>query len=72
MSYNAIVISSTLLYSGSGALKDKGMGKGKYYAINVPLQDGVQDESYCHIFERFVCRTFVTNTQLFQVLYKLM
>ena len=39
--------------SGSGALKEIGMGKGKYYSVNVPLQDGIQDESFCDIFQRY-------------------
>lgn len=27
-------------------LKDIGAGKGKYYAVNFPLRDGIDDESY--------------------------
>ncbi len=29
------------------------MGKGKYFAVNVPLKDGIQDDQYVDIFTRF-------------------
>lgn len=31
--------------------KDIGAGKGKYYAVNFPLRDGIDDESYEQIFK---------------------
>ena len=31
-------------------LQDIGAGKGKYYAVNFPLRDGIDDESYEQIF----------------------
>ena len=31
--------------------KDIGAGKGKYYAVNFPLRDGIDDESYESIFK---------------------
>lgn len=31
--------------------KDIGAGKGKYYAVNYPLRDGIDDESYEAIFK---------------------
>ena len=30
--------------------QDIGAGKGKYYAVNFPLRDGIDDESYEQIF----------------------
>lgn len=30
--------------------QDIGAGKGKYYAVNFPLRDGIDDESYDSIF----------------------
>jgi len=30
--------------------QDLGAGKGKYYAVNFPLRDGIDDESYQNIF----------------------
>lgn len=30
--------------------QDTGLGKGKYYAVNVPLRDGIDDESYKSVF----------------------
>lgn len=31
--------------------QDIGAGKGKYYAVNYPLRDGIDDESYEAIFK---------------------
>jgi histone deacetylase 1/2 len=31
--------------------KDVGVQKGKYYSVNVPLRDGIDDESYQSTFE---------------------
>ena len=33
-------------FPGTGDLRDIGAGKGKYYAVNYPLRDGIDDESY--------------------------
>ncbi|TFY55262.1 hypothetical protein EVJ58_g8361 [Rhodofomes roseus] len=38
-------------FPGTGTLQDRGRGKGKGYAVNVPLKDGVTDESFKSIFE---------------------
>ncbi|KZT06549.1 histone deacetylase [Laetiporus sulphureus 93-53] len=38
-------------FPGTGALKDRGWGKGKGYAVNVPFRDGVTDDSFKSIFE---------------------
>ncbi len=32
-------------------VQDIGAGKGKYYAVNYPLRDGIDDESYEAIFK---------------------
>jgi len=37
-------------FPGTGDLRDIGAGKGKYYAVNFPLRDGIDDESYQNIF----------------------
>lgn len=34
-----------------GFPQDIGAGKGKYYAVNYPLRDGIDDESYEAIFK---------------------
>ncbi|OQR74486.1 histone deacetylase 1-like [Tropilaelaps mercedesae] len=33
-------------FPGTGDLRDIGAGKGKYYAVNFPLRDGIDDEQY--------------------------
>ncbi|KAE9419451.1 hypothetical protein Angca_002553 [Angiostrongylus cantonensis] len=37
-------------FPGTGDLKDIGAEKGKYYALNFPLRDGIDDEAYERIF----------------------
>lgn len=32
-------------------VQDVGVGKGKYYSVNFPLRDGIDDESYKSVFE---------------------
>ncbi|CCM01648.1 uncharacterized protein FIBRA_03709 [Fibroporia radiculosa] len=38
-------------FPGTGELRDIGIGKGKNYALNFPLRDGITDESYRSVFE---------------------
>ncbi|KAL1779838.1 histone deacetylase 1 [Sigmodon hispidus] len=38
-------------FPGTGDLQDIGAGKVKYYAVNYPLRDGIDDESYEAIFK---------------------
>ncbi|KAG2487168.1 hypothetical protein HYH03_014150 [Edaphochlamys debaryana] len=38
-------------FPGTGALDDIGYGKGKYYTVNVPLKDGMDDDSYKMLYE---------------------
>lgn len=38
-------------FPGTGELRDIGVGDGKYYAVNIPLRDGINDRTYKSIFE---------------------
>ena len=38
-------------FPGMGTQEDKGRGRGRGYAVNVPLKDGITDESYRSVFE---------------------
>lgn len=38
-------------FPGTGELRDIGVGSGKYYAVNFPLRDGIDDVTYKSIFE---------------------
>ena len=38
-------------FPGTGALADIGHSCGKYYSLNVPLKDGIDDESYEQLFK---------------------
>jgi hypothetical protein len=47
------VVTAFLSFTGTGDMSDVGLGKGRYYSVNVPIQDGIQDEKYYHICERY-------------------
>ncbi|KAI8346349.1 hypothetical protein B0O80DRAFT_469367 [Mortierella sp. GBAus27b] len=38
-------------FPGTGEVRDVGAGSGKYYAVNFPLRDGIDDVTYKSIFE---------------------
>ena len=38
-------------FPGTGELRDIGVGAGKYYSVNVPLRDGIDDAAYKGVFE---------------------
>jgi len=40
------------MISGTGSVSDIGLGRGRYYTVNVPLKDGIQDEQYIRIFTK--------------------
>ena len=40
------------MFVGSGNIREVGMYKGKHYAFNVPLMDGVTDEQYTAAFDK--------------------
>ncbi|VDK75786.1 unnamed protein product [Litomosoides sigmodontis] len=37
-------------FPGTGDVQDIGLGQGKYYAVNCPLHDGIDDDAYQYIF----------------------
>ncbi|OZJ04869.1 hypothetical protein BZG36_02601 [Bifiguratus adelaidae] len=41
-------------FPGTGDLRDIGLEKGKRYAVNVPLRDGIDDESYKSLFQPLI------------------
>ncbi|CAK9137559.1 unnamed protein product [Ilex paraguariensis] len=41
-------------FPGTGHIKDIGVGQGKYYALNVPLNDGMDDESFRGLFRPII------------------
>ena len=38
-------------FPGTGKLDDNGTGLGKHFSLNVPLQDGIDDDSYVALFK---------------------
>ncbi|KAF5333220.1 hypothetical protein D9611_002826 [Ephemerocybe angulata] len=43
-------------FPGTGTQEDRGRGKGKGYAVNIPLKDGITDESYQSVFEPVISK----------------
>lgn len=43
----------------TGDLKDIGAQNGKYYSINVPLNDGIDDLSYQSIFQPVISKVIL-------------
>ncbi|KAJ9050108.1 hypothetical protein DSO57_1017606 [Entomophthora muscae] len=41
-------------FPGTGAIKNSGVGPGKDYAINVPLQKGIDDDQYIYLFKNIL------------------
>ncbi|KAL7271730.1 histone deacetylase [Rhizina undulata] len=41
-------------FPGTGSWDDIGTGEGKHYALNVPLKDGIDDDSYVRLFKSIV------------------
>lgn len=48
-------------FPGSGNIADIGQGKGKFYSLNIPLKDGIDDATYVYIFERCLITLFLLN-----------
>ena len=38
-------------FPGTGSINDVGVDKGKYYSVNYPLEDGVDDQTYAMAFK---------------------
>ncbi|KAH3665636.1 hypothetical protein OGAPHI_003824 [Ogataea philodendri] len=47
-------------FPGTGNHDEVGLGKGKHFALNIPLQDGIDDESYIRLFKS-VMEPVITN-----------
>lgn len=47
-------------FPGTGMIQDIGYAKGKYYSVNVPLKDGIDDEAYKLVFNPVISRTIET------------
>ncbi|KAK7687382.1 hypothetical protein QCA50_009247 [Cerrena zonata] len=49
-------------FPGTGSTDEIGVGKGKNYAINVPLKDGIDDDSYIRLF-KLIMEPLITKFQ---------
>ncbi|XP_064610277.1 histone deacetylase 8-like [Liolophura sinensis] len=41
-------------FPGTGSVKDVGFGKGRFFSLNIPLLDGIQDQQFFSLFLRVV------------------
>ncbi|KAM5145449.1 histone deacetylase 8 [Mantella aurantiaca] len=55
-------------FPGTGDVTDVGLGKGRYYSVNVPLEDGVTDDRYYHMCESVLKEVFAAFNPLAVVL----
>ena len=51
-------------FPGTGALDDVGHMGGKYYSVNVPLQEGMDDDSYRFVYEPIMTKVCFTSSIL--------
>ncbi|XP_042456533.1 histone deacetylase 9 [Zingiber officinale] len=49
-----------IFFPGTGDVKDIGEKEGKYYAINVPLKDGIDDASFTRLFKTIISKVVET------------
>uniref|UniRef100_A0A0E0DDT3 histone deacetylase n=1 Tax=Oryza meridionalis TaxID=40149 RepID=A0A0E0DDT3_9ORYZ len=47
-------------FPGTGDIKDIGEREGKYYAINIPLKDGIDDSSFTRLFKTVIAKVVET------------
>ena len=43
-------------FPGTGDIKDVGVRSGKYYSVNCPLREGMDDKSYRQVFQPVVSK----------------
>lgn len=48
----------------TGSVEDVGVGDGKHYSVNVPLQEGMDDESYRFMFEPIMQKVWVMENPI--------
>ncbi|EMR10304.1 hypothetical protein PNEG_01563 [Pneumocystis murina B123] len=58
-SKNVLTLSLHRYDPGTGSLDLIGKGKGKYYALNVPLKKGLTDENFLLLFDHIIQPTFI-------------
>ncbi|KAG0493024.1 hypothetical protein HPP92_006422 [Vanilla planifolia] len=49
-----------MFFPGTGDVKEVGEREGKYYAINVPLKDGIDDASFSRLFKTIIAKVVET------------
>lgn len=49
--------------NNAGSVEDVGVGDGRHYSVNVPLQEGMDDESYRFMFEPIMQKVSCTESR---------
>ncbi|WKX94224.1 hypothetical protein Q1695_011467 [Nippostrongylus brasiliensis] len=44
----------SLFFPGTGSIYDHGQGTGRYFAVNIPLQQGIEDDDYLSVFRPII------------------
>ena len=51
----------TFYTTGTGNVDKVGEGRGSFYSVNVPLNDGIRDQPFIGLFTRYISATlFIT------------
>ena len=53
-------------FPGTGDLRDIGAGRGKYYSLNFPLRDGIDDQ--CYEGKKILLTQFVSHKQFINII----
>lgn len=52
-------------FPGTGALDDVGHMGGRYYSVNVPLQEGMDDDSYRFVYEPIMTKVCLQTAKVY-------
>ena len=50
-------------FPGTGDLKDVGVKAGKYYSVNCPLREGMDDKAYAQVFKPVIQVSYSASCQ---------
>ena len=53
----------------AGHVEDMGVGDGRHYSVNVPLQEGMDDDSYRFMFEPIMQKVSLSQQCLLYSVY---
>ena len=57
------VIMTSLYATGTGSVDKVGEGRGSFYSVNVPLNDGIRDQPFTELFARYLLVCYSVHHQ---------